>query len=414
MSSTAKHREIEDLLRSQAPQVLGALVRRFGHFDVAEDAVQEALLDASQQWPETGLPDRPLSWLIRVASRSMIDLLRSDYARRDREERVAFGRAGEDAPTATPATGPGEQDDSLILLFMCCDPSLSAASQIALTLRAVGGLTTEEIAAAFLVPDATMGQRISRAKQIIKKAGASFRLPSVAELPDRLAAVLHVLYLIFNEGYVATSGRELSRNDLSAEAIRLTRMLHRSLPDEGEAAGLLALMLLTDARRPARAKSDGSAVPIAEQDRTLWSQALIEEGTDLVTDAMSRSRLGPYQVQAAIAALHDEPPRAQDTDWRQILALYAVLERLDESPMVTLNKAVATAMVAGPQAGLNLLAQLDDDERIARHHRLAAVRGHLLEMAGRLPEAVVAYREAAQRTTSTPERRHLQARAARL
>ena len=291
---------------------------------------------------------------------------------------------------------------------------MSAASQIALTLRAVGGLTTEEIAAAFLVPDATMGQRISRAKQIIKKAGASFRLPSVTELPDRLAAVLHVLYLIFNEGYVATSGRELSRNDLSAEAMRLTRMLHRSLPDEGEAAGLLALMLLTDARRPARAKSDGSAVPIAEQDRTLWSQALIEEGTDLVTDAMSRSRLGPYQVQAAIAALHDESARAQDTDWRQILALYAVLERLDESPMVTLNKAVATAMVAGPQAGLNLLAQLDDDERIARHHRLAAVRGHLLEMAGRLPEAVLAYQEAAQRTTSIPERRHLQARAARL
>ncbi len=377
--------------------------------------MQEALLAASKQWPADGRPEQPRSWLIRVASRAMIDLLRSDYSRREREERVAALDEAEEHRVGTgDETSPGEQDDSLILLFMCCDPCLSPGSQIALTLRAVGGLATEEIAAAFLVPDATMGQRISRAKQAVKRSGAPFQLPSAAELPDRLSVVLHVLYLIFNEGYVATSGPELFRSDLSAEAIRLTRMLHRSLPAQGEVTGLLALMLLTDARRPARADSDGSAVPIAEQDRNLWNRQLINEGTALVTGAMSHSLLGPYQVQAAIAALHDETARAEDTDWRQILALYALLQRLDDSPMVTLNKAVAMAMVVGPQAGLDLLARLDDDERVARHHRLAAVRGHLLEMAGRLPEALVAYREAAQRTTSTPERRHLQARAARL
>ncbi|MGI8627658.1 MAG: RNA polymerase sigma factor [Geodermatophilaceae bacterium] len=403
----------EDLLRIEAPQVLGALVRRYGHFDVAEDAVQEALLAAARQWPDEGVPDRPRAWLIRVASRTMIDLLRSDYARRDREDRLAH-LDPPDQHLAEPADVAGEQDDSLILLFMCCSPALSQASRIALTLRAVGGLTTEEIARAFLVPDATMGQRISRAKLTIKKSDAAFDLPSADELTDRLAAVLHVLYLIFNEGYVASSGADLLRNDLSAEAIRLVRMLRRSLPDDGEVAGLLALMLLTDARRPARASADGSAVPISEQDRRLWSQELIAEGTELVTTAMSRSRLGPYQVQAAIAALHDEPARAQDTDWIQILALYALLQRLDDSPMVTLNKAVATAMVQGPQAGLALLASLDTDERLARHHRLAAVRGHLLEMAGRIPEAIASYQQAAQRTTSIPERRHLQARAARL
>ncbi|MGH3364262.1 MAG: RNA polymerase sigma factor [Nocardioidaceae bacterium] len=411
----AHDREFEDLLREEAPQVLGALVRRFGHFDIAEDAVQEALLAAAHQWPHDGLPDNPRAWLVRVASRSMTDLLRSDSARRAREDRLST-MIPRDRYLGEPADADRsvDRDDSLVVLFMCCHPSLTPPSQISLTLRAVGGLSTEEIARAFLVPESTMAQRISRAKQTVKRSGAPFRLPAREEWTVRLGAVLRMLYLIFNEGYVATSGPDLYRTDLGGEAIRLTRMLHRALPGEGEVTGLLALMLLNDARRPARAGPDGSAIPIAEQDRGLWQKDLIAEGTALVTRAMTDTRLGPYQIQAAIAALHDEPLDTGDTDWPQILALYTLLEQFDDSPVVALNRAVATSMVLGPRAGLAELARLESDPRIAQHHRLLAVRAHLLEDAGRGAEALIAYQDAARLTLSVPERRYLQGRAARL
>ncbi len=404
----------EDLLRELAPQVLGALVRRYGRFDVCEDAVQEALLEASLQWPAKGVPDSPRGWLITVASRRLTDQWRSDEARRRRETTAAAM-----APIGAAVTpGPGEEaspegDDTLTLLFLCCHPSLSAASQVALTLRAVGGLTTAQIAHAFLVPEATMAQRISRAKQRIKSDGASFALPPEPERAGRLRVVLHVLYLIFNEGYTATSGPDLRRGELTVEAIRLTRAVRRLLPDDGEVAGLLALMLLTDARRATRTRPDGALVPLAEQDRLRWDSASIEEGVALVTGALSRSVPGAYQLQAAIAAVHAEAPRAEDTDWPQIVALYRLLERIEPNPMVTLNQAVAVAMVEGPQAGLDLLAPLDDDDRMADHHRLDAVRAHLHEMAGDREAARACYRRAARRTTSLPEQRYLELRAAR-
>ncbi|TDC53394.1 sigma-70 family RNA polymerase sigma factor [Jiangella ureilytica] len=406
---------VDDLLREQAPQVLGALVRRYGHFDAAEDAVQDALLAAAVQWPDEGVPDNPRAWLITVASRRLTDQLRSESARRRREESAAALTPSADQFTAPPADeAPADSDDTLTLLFMCCHPSLSAPSQVALTLRAVGGLTTTQIARAFMVPEATMGQRISRAKQSIKTAGARFDLPPEEDRADRLRAVLHVLYLIFNEGYTATSGADLQHVELAAEAIRLTRQVHRLLPGDGEVTGLLALMLLTDARRPARTRPDGSLVPLAEQDRALWSAKAIDEGVALVTGALQSGELGPYQVQAAIAAVHDEAPTADDTDWAQILALYDVLERIAPNPMVTLNHAVAVAMVHGPRAGLDLLATLSGDTRLAEHHRLEAVRAHLLEMAGDDDAARAAYRLAAQRTTSLPEQRYLEGKAARL
>lgn len=406
---------VEDLLRELAPQVLGALVRRYSHFDIAEDAVQEALLVAAQQWPGQGVPEDPRPWLIRVASRKMIDLLRSDQARRDREAADAV-RVPLDRTVVTAASVEDEsgQDDSLILLFMCCHPTLTQQSQIALTLRAVGGVTTAEIARALLVPEASMGQRISRAKQTIKKSAIGFRMPSEAERSARLDAVRQVLYLIFNEGYTSTAGPDLHRIELSAEAIRLTRILHLALPDDGEVLGLLALMLLTDARRDARTGPGGALVPMAEQDRSLWDRDAIVEGSGLVTDAMSRTRLGPYQLQAAIAALHDEAASVSDTDWPQILGLYDLLEQLTDNPMVRLNRAVALTMVAGPQAGLTLVEALGDDERLASHHRIFAVRAHLSEMAGDEVAARDHYLEAARRTTSTPEQRYLRARAARL
>jgi predicted RNA polymerase sigma factor len=397
---------IEEELRGAAPQVLGALCRRYGRFDACEDAVQEALIAAAVQWPADGVPENPPGWLFTVAARRLADRWRSEEARRNRERTAAL--AARDEPAAPDA------DDTLTLLFMCCHPALSAPSQIALTLRAVGGLTTAEIAGAFLVPEATMAQRISRAKQSIKAAGAEFGLPPEPERDERLRAVLHVLYLIFNEGYTATSGPDLQRADLTREAIRLTRELRRLLPGDGEVAGLLALMLLTDARRPARTRPDGGLVPLAEQDRSLWDASAIREGVALVEQTLASARLGPYQLQAAIAAVHAEASRAEDTDWPQILALYELLERLGPNPMVTLNHAVALAMARGPQAGLELLATLDGDERMARHHRLPAVRAHLLEMAGELDPAREAYREAARRTTSLPEKRYLEARAARL
>jgi RNA polymerase sigma factor (sigma-70 family) len=406
---------LDDLLRQLAPQVLGALVRRYGHFDICEDAVQEALLAAAVQWPDQGLPERPRGWLITVASRRLTDQLRSDDARRRREAASAAMVPADDALAPGPGDGhPPDQDDTLTLLFLCCHPTLSPASQIALTLRAVGGLTTAEIARAFLVPEATMAQRISRAKQRIRASGTPFRIPAEPERSERLRVVLHVLYLIFNEGYTATSGPDLHRSELTREAIRLTRAVHRLLPDDGEAAGLLALMVLTDARRPARVLADGALVPLAEQDRGLWDADGIGEGIALVSDALSRGPIGPYQLQAAIAAVHAEAPRAEDTDWPQILGLYDLLARRAPNPMVTLNHAVAIAMVRGPQAGLAHLEALDADDRMANHHRLDAVRAHLLEMAGDHDAARSCYRAAARRTTSLPEQRYLEARAARL
>jgi RNA polymerase sigma factor (sigma-70 family) len=398
---------VEDLLRQLAPRVLGALVRRYGRFDTCEDAVQEALLAAAVQWPQEGVPDNPHGWLTTVAARRLTDQWRSDSARRTREETAAtLEPPGEvEAP---------EEDDTLTLLFLCCHPALSPPSQVALTLRAVGGLTTAQIASAFLVPEATMAQRISRAKQSIRSSGGEFTMPPEDERADRLRVVLHVLYLIFNEGYTATSGPDLQRAELAVEAIRLTRAVHRLLPDDGEVAGLLALLLLTDARRPARTRADGALVPLAEQDRGRWNAASIAEGVALISETLPRAQLGPYQLQAAIAAIHDEAEDADATDWPQILALYDLLERVSPNPMVTLNRAVAVAMVHGPQAGLDVLAGLDDDERLARHHRLEAVRAHLLEMAGDHPAARDSYRSAASRTTSLPEQRYLEERAARL
>ena len=411
MSSGAR---VEDLLRELAPQVLAALVRRYGHFDACEDAVQEALLAAALQWPDQGVPERPRGWLIRVASRKLTDQLRSESARRRREE-TAAALVPDDEHVAAPADVPQpDGDDTLTLLFLCCHPELSPPSQIALTLRAVGGLTTAEIARAFLVPEATMAQRISRAKQRIKASGIPFRMPAEPEWADRLRVVLHVLYLIFTEGYTASAGPNLQRAELTGEAIRLTRQVRRLLPDDGEVAGLLALMLLTDARRAARTRPDGVLVPLAEQDRAQWDQDAIQEGVALITHTLARAPLGPYQIQAAIAAIHAEAARAEDTDWPQILALYQLLERIAPGPMVTLNRAVAVAMVHGPQAGLDLLTTLDADDRLAGHHRLEAVRAHLLEMAGDTAAARAAYRTAARRTTSLPEQRYLDMRAARL
>jgi RNA polymerase sigma factor (sigma-70 family) len=323
----------EDLLRELAPQVLGALVRRYGHFDTAEDAVQEALLAATQQWPSEGLPDNPRGWLITVASRRLTDLLRSEQARQRREDTVAQWVLPDQSLAPAADEPAADSDDTLILLFLCCHPSLTPASQIALTLRAVGGLTTAEIARAFLVPEATMTRRITRAKQSVKASGARFALPP--DRADRLDAVLHVIYLIFNEGYASTSGPSLQRVELAAEGIRLARMIHRLLPDDSEVAGLLALMLLTDARRPARTGPHGELIPMAEQDRSLWITDSISEGVALITDALPRSPVGPYQLQAAIAAVHDEAPSADETDWPQIMALYEVLMQLSDNPMVT-------------------------------------------------------------------------------
>ena len=396
---------IEDLLRTLAPQVLGVLARKNGQFDACEDAVQEALLEAALQWPHD-MPRDPKAWLTAVANRRLVDMWRSESARRAREERVSAMDADHSYQSAP------EADDTLTLMFLCCHPALSAPSQLALTLRAVGGLTTAEIASAFLVPEATMGQRISRAKQGIQKAGATFTLPPPSERKARLGVVLHVLYLIFNEGYAASSGSSLQREDLTTEAIRLTRLLVAAVPSEPEATGLLALMLLTDSRRAARAMADGTPVPLAEQDRSLWNRGQIDEGIALLSSVLGRRAAGPYQLQAAIAAVHSEASSHDQTDWPQILALYTVLEALAPSPVVTLNRAVAVAMVNGPAAGLELLAGLDD--ALGRSHRLDAVRAHLHEMAGSFPEARAAFLDAARKTRSLQERRYLLGKAAKL
>jgi RNA polymerase sigma factor (sigma-70 family) len=402
---------VEHLLRELAPQVLGAVIRRFRDFTSSEDAVQEALVAAAIQWPE-GLPDNPRAWLVQVASRRMTDFQRSESARRRRETAAAM-HFGYLAPAVDNEMEP-DQDDTLILLFMCCHPALTPSSAIALTLRAVGGLTTAEIANAFLVPEATMAQRISRAKQSIKSSGVPFRMPTSQERAQRLGAVLHVLYLIFNEGYTSSVGPLLQRSDLSSEAIRLTRAVHNLLPDDGEVAGLLALMLLTDARRPARIGPDGELIPLTKQDRSLWDQTQIAEGIALLTATLSKGSVGAYQLQAAIAAVHDEAANAGDTDWPQILALYSLLKRMSDNPMVTLNHAIAAAMVHGPVAGLELLKHLDGDGRLDGHHRLDAVRAHLLEMAGDYQAAIAHYQTAAGRTASHPERNYLITQAARL
>lgn len=406
--------EVEGLLRELAPRVLGALVRRHAQFDLCEDAVQEALLAASARWPVDGVPGDPRAWLTTVADRRAIDAIRSERSRRDREAAVA-AQAAAVAPAAGAEPGAaGDADDTLTLLLLCCHPSLTPASQVALTLRAVGGLTTDQIARAFLLPEATVGQRISRAKRTIRAAGARFEAPAGAELDERLRAVLQVLYLIFNEGHTVSSGADLTRPELTAEAIRLTRELHARRPDDGEVAGLLALMLLTDAHRDARIGPGGMLVTLDRQDRSRWDRAAIEEGVALATRALRQAPLGPYQVQAAIAAVHAEAPSAEETDWPQILALYGVLERLAPGPMVALNRAAAHAMVHGPRAGLERLDALAGDPRLARHHRLAAVRAHLLERLGEHAAAADAYRAAARATTSLPERRYLEDRAARM
>ncbi|MEV0679398.1 sigma-70 family RNA polymerase sigma factor [Actinosynnema sp. NPDC050436] len=403
---TAPHR-LEDLLRELAPQVLGALVRRYGGFDACEDAVQEALLDAAAQWP-SGVPDNPRGWLVTVAARRLVDHIRSEQARRRRE----LAATPQAELLARPADADHDRDDSLALVFLCCHPDLSDPSRVALTLRAVGGLTTAQIAAAFLVPESTMAQRISRAKQTIR--GTGFGALSPRDRAERLRAVLHVLYLVFNEGYATTDGADLTAPALSDEAIRLTRWLADLLPDDAEVAGLLALMLLTDARRPARTGPDGGVVPLADQDRTRWDRDLVAEGLALIGRTLPRGQVGPYQLQAAIAAVHTEAPTARETDWPQVLALYELLELAAPNPMTTLNRAVAVGEVHGPGPALDLLADLARDKRLADHHRLHAVRAHLLEQSGDRAGASSAYREAARRATSAPERRHLTERANRL
>jgi len=395
----------EDVSAS-VPVVLGALVRRYGHFDLAEDAVQEALVAAARQWPEHGRPDDPAAWLIRVASRRLVDALRRDEARELRERRSRQLDASEPEVDAT--------DDSLTLLVLCAQPGLTTASQLALTLRAVGGLATAEIARAFFVSEATMAQRISRAKATIRTSGARFDLPAEPELSARIATVRQVLYVMYTEGHFASAGRVLQRRNLTDEAIRLARLLHEARPDDAESAGLLALLLLTDARRGARTRAD-DLVPLDEQDRSQWNPELIAEGARLIEATLATTpQLGPYQLQAAIAAVHDEAPSAAATDWVEIVALYDLLEAVAPNPMTTLNKAVALAEVHGPAAGLAILDTLADDPHLAGHHRLAAARGFLLERNGEIDEALDAYRAAARRATSQVERRHLERRACRL
>jgi RNA polymerase sigma factor (sigma-70 family) len=407
--------ELGHLLRDLAPQVLAAVTRRHGDFATAEDAVQEALIAAATHWPRDGVPSNPQGWLFRVAVRRMTDYLRSELARRRREDVIVSERWVEETFAPPPdITMDAHQDDTLLLLFMCCHPALTPASAITLTLRAVGGLTTAEIASAFLVPEATMAQRISRAKQSIRASGVPFRMPNDDERAERLSAVLHVLYLIFNEGYTSSAGADLQRPDLSNEAIRLTRAVRALLPNDGEVAGLLALMLLTDARRAARTGPAGELIPLDEQDRTRWDRQLIAEGVRLVSETLARGSVGSYQLQAAIAALHDEAERVEDTDWPQIFALYGLLERMSDNPMVKLNRAIAAAMVYGPRAGLARLEPLDADPRMTGHYRLDAVRAHLFEMDGDPERAVAHYRAAADGTASIPERNYLLTKAARI
>lgn len=412
MTTTSQSTTLEQLLRELAPQVLGVLTRRYRDFAAAEDAVQEALVNAALQWPKEGLPENPRAWLIQVASRRFTDHVRSEAARRRRESALALEmEQTSPAPETEPDLG---EDDTLILLFMCCHPSLTTSSAIALTLRAVGGLNTAEIASAFFVPEATMAQRISRAKQTIKASAVPFHLPTPETRAQRLRAVLHILYLVFNEGYTSSGGADLQRPELSGEAIRLTRSLHSLIPDDAETAGLLALMLLTDARRAARTGPDGELIPLNRQDRTAWDHAKIAAGIELLTTALAKGEAGSFQLQAAIAAVHDEAASVEQTDWPQILTLYQLLKRVDPSPMVMLNHAIAVAMVHGPRLGLSHLDELEAGGHLKGHHRLDAVRAHLLELAGEHDRAIVHYQAAAARTTNVPERNYLLSQAARL
>ncbi|MET8867544.1 sigma-70 family RNA polymerase sigma factor [Nonomuraea sp. NPDC004580] len=409
--------EVEQLLRTEAPQVLGALVRRFGHFDVAEDAVQEALLVASRTWAADGVPENPRSWLIRIGYRRMVDLLRSEQARRRREHEAGVAELAMQEPSRR-SDPPQAADDSLALLLLCCHPALSATSQVALTLRAVGGLSTAEIAHAFGMTEATMGTRISRAKQQLARAGARFTPPSGADRAGRVAAVMQVLYLIFNEGYTVSAGDRLARVDLTGEAIRLARMLRDSLPDDAEVTGLLALMLLTESRRAARTGSDGELVPLEEQDRARWDPGLIREGTELIDAVWSRREVGPYQLQAAIAAVHAAAATPEQTDWPQIAALYLWLERLSPTAPVRLSRVVSVAQAYGPVRGLALLDDLNrrhrlDEDPLTRQ-RERAVRAHLLQLTGDPAGAARLYREAAALTGNQVEQRYLLARADRL
>jgi len=404
--------EVERVLRHAAPHVLGALVRRSGDFETCEDAVQEAVLAAYASWPTNGIPQDPTAWLITVAHRRLIDQLRSDLARVRRETQEAKLSLRE-LEAADPGMSAG-QDDTLTLLLLCCHPSLTPISQVALTLRAVGGLTTAQIARAFLVSEASMAQRITRAKQKIRQSGQPFRIPPAGERRDRLRAVQHVLYLVFNEGYLASSGAELQRSEVATEGIRLARLLAALVPDDGEAVGLLALMLLLDSRRAARTRPDGTLIALAEQDRKLWERAFIDEGIALITGSLARLPLGPYQVQTAISALHAEAATAAETDWAQILALYEVLEVIAPNPMASLGQAVALARLQGPDAGLARLALLEDDERLVSNHRLHAVRAHLLELLGDDEIARSGYLTAAELTASETEKAYLKDRAARL
>lgn len=405
---------IQHLLRELAPRVLGTIVRRYRDFAGGEDAVQEALLAASQQWPTEGVPEQPLGWLVRVATRRITDEIRGEAARRHREKLVVSLIPADEQIALAADEVERERDDTLDLFFMCSHASLSASSQIALTLRAIGGLTTAEIARAFLVPESTMAQRLSRAKQSIREAGGSFDLPSPQTYRARVPVVLHVLYLIFNEGYAASSGDAVVRVDLSNEAIRVGRLLLASLPDEPEVVGLLALMMLTDARRAARTGPHGELVPLDRQDRARWDRARIAEGTALVDAAMTKGQVGPFQLQAAIAALHDEATSTETTDWRQIEALYSVLLRIDDNPMAKLSHAIALAMVDGPRAGLDAVERVATDPRLAGSHRIDAARAHLLERLGDLAGACACYRRAAEKTTNVPERTYLLVSAARL
>ena len=407
--------DVEHLLRTEAPQVLGALVRRFGRFDIAEDAVQEALLAASRTWPADGVPEDPRSWLIRIGYRRMIDLLRSDQARRRREQQAGMAELAMREPAR--AYTPQETDDSLTLLLLCCHPALSTTSQVALTLRAVGGLTTAEIAHAYGTTETSMGTRISRAKQQLSRAGARFTPPIDADRDSRMAAVMQVLYLIFNEGYTASTGDELDRIDLTREAIRLTRMLRDSLPDHAEVTGLLALMLLTESRRTARTR-DGELVPLEKQDRTQWNTELIGEGTELIDSVWGRREAGSNQLQAAIAAVHANAPSPEQTDWPQIAALYLWLEQLTPTAPVRLSRVVAVAHAYGPARGLALLDDLNRRHRLNEEpltrQRERAVRAHLLDMTGDAASAAALYREAAAQTDNKVERRYLLRRADRL
>jgi len=402
---------VEDLLRECAPQVLGALVRRYRQFDLCEDATQEALLAAATTWPTRGIPTNPWKWLVTVGSRRVIDSMRADASRRSREELVAHGGPAAEMLAPEPGDDGPQSDDSLTLLVLCCHPALTQPSQIALTLRAVGGLTTSEIATAFLVPESTMAQRIARAKQTIRTAGAVFELPEPEALAVRLVAVAHVLYLVFTEGHTATSGGDVNRVDLTDEAIRLTRELRHLCPEDSEVAGLLALMLLVDARRAARTTSSGELIPLDRQDRTLWNAGMIAEGTQLVTEALGSGSVGPYQLQAAINAVHNAAASTRATDWTEIVDLYELLEQVSANPMIRINRAIAVGMAKGPDAGLALLDAVPIDDPIHRHHRAIAVRGHLLELAGRRDEAADAFRQAARLATNLPEKRHLQKRA---